>query len=171
MEYCYLLEFGIEHQIFPKKIIFIDRQQVQDIVKEQLQKMQSAGVSLIGKRGECVYITMGRYREKHADGVRRELYIENAQATPFYQIVLHGVLPYTSIALNLGENGQDDYLRAIEYGAIPYYQIMDAENFALKDTDSTYYGINYDMWRLPDAKDRIRMPIKYLLICKQQTDY
>ncbi len=71
---------------------------------------------------------------------------------PFYQIVLHGVLPYTSIALNLGENGQDDYLRAIEYGAIPYYRIMDAENFALKNTDSTYYGINYEMWRLQMLK-------------------
>lgn len=48
------------------------------------------------------------------------------RAIPFYQIAVHGLVPYTSAPLNFSDNPQADFLRAIEYGAMPsYYMTYD----------------------------------------------
>ncbi|HOP94159.1 MAG TPA: DUF5696 domain-containing protein [Dictyoglomaceae bacterium] len=40
---------------------------------------------------------------------------------PFYQMVIHGYIPYSGKSGNLRENQKKEFLRMIEYGAIPYY--------------------------------------------------
>lgn len=42
---------------------------------------------------------------------------------PFYQMVLRGVLPISSSAINLAENWNQEYLFAVSTGCIPYYTV------------------------------------------------
>lgn len=42
---------------------------------------------------------------------------------PFYQMVLRGVLPISSSAINLAENWNREYLFAVSTGCIPYYTV------------------------------------------------
>jgi hypothetical protein len=45
-------------------------------------------------------------------------------AVPFYQIVLHGIVPYTSRAINLAEDYTNNLLKSIEGGAGLYFSFM-----------------------------------------------
>lgn len=58
------------------------------------------------------------------------------QQIPFYQMVVHGHVPYTSIEYG---NGTDDFqklkLKWIEYGSIPTYILTSQDTSLLKDTE------------------------------------
>lgn len=41
---------------------------------------------------------------------------------PLYQLIVHGYIPYTGKAGNLRENQKKEFLRMIEYGALPFYE-------------------------------------------------
>jgi hypothetical protein len=65
---------------------------------------------------------------------------------PFYQIAIHGVLNYSGEPINLSSDYEYDVLKSIETGSIPSFKWMYADNYALKDTKSNYYGLNYAPW-------------------------
>lgn len=69
---------------------------------------------------------------------------------PFYQIVLHGVVPYSSEALNLSSDYVHSYLKMIETGENPYFSFMYASNDALKKVNLESYSLSYREW-LADA--------------------
>lgn len=50
-------------------------------------------------------------------------FIYEGSTIPFYQIALRGLVPYYGEAGNLGVNPQNEMLRMLEYGALPYYQL------------------------------------------------
>ncbi len=50
-------------------------------------------------------------------------YSYSERAIPFYQIAVHGLVPYTSAPLNFSDDPQADFLRAVEYGAMPSYMM------------------------------------------------
>ena len=50
---------------------------------------------------------------------------------PFYQMVLRGVLPISSSAINLAENWNQEYLFAVSTGCIPYYTVCAEYNDTL----------------------------------------
>lgn len=122
----------------------IDRQKAETIVSEQLKKMKAAGSLSISGANAYTLPYASIIKSMPMSSGKSYLLDEDI---PFYPMVLHGEIPYTSEALNFGENGTNDFLRAVEYGAIPYYQVMSAENFVLKDTNSNFYAANYTMWK------------------------
>ncbi len=69
------------------------------------------------------------------------------ETVPFYQSVLHGILPYSSTPLNFSGNFREATLKCIEYGASPYFQWIYSDNIELKETDYNIYNVNYELWK------------------------
>ncbi|MDE5564165.1 MAG: hypothetical protein K2I93_03340, partial [Oscillospiraceae bacterium] len=66
---------------------------------------------------------------------------------PFYQIVMHGVLPYAGTAINSGADSDEMFLTTIATGCNPAYDMIYAEASDLKDTDfDKYYYSHYAFW-------------------------
>ena len=65
-------------------------------------------------------------------------------SVPFMQKVLHGLIPYTGVSLNLSYDRNEYLLRSIEYGAVLSYTMITRENALLLGTDlmSVYYAVN-----------------------------
>lgn len=61
---------------------------------------------------------------------------------PFVQIVLHGICDYSLSPVNLAEDSTDAFLKAIEYGAIPFYEWYYADLSDGTAADSYHY-LNY----------------------------
>ncbi|MGP4041067.1 DUF5696 domain-containing protein [Gracilibacillus sp. D59] len=66
---------------------------------------------------------------------------------PFYQIVLHGLIPYTSQPSNLRDDQRFELLRAIEYGALPNFELTYAPASNLQRTiEDRLFSSEFDYW-------------------------
>lgn len=68
---------------------------------------------------------------------------------PFFQIVLHGYLPYAGEAVNIADNQDVDraILRSIELGAYPHFTLTSENSADLKFTNHTqYYSTQASVW-------------------------
>lgn len=66
---------------------------------------------------------------------------------PFYQLVLHGVIPYSGTAINASADSNNAFLTSIATGCNPAYDMIYAEASDLKDTElDTYYYSHYAFW-------------------------
>lgn len=66
---------------------------------------------------------------------------------PFYQTVLHGIIPYTSVAVNSSPDITDVLLMSAVTGSNLYYDLISCETDILKDTEYSYlYYANADYW-------------------------
>ena len=66
---------------------------------------------------------------------------------PLYQLVLHGVIPYTTCAVNGSADAQDTVLRAVAAGSDLRFDLLASEADDLKDTDfDVYYYAYADFW-------------------------
>ncbi|MCM1505598.1 MAG: DUF5696 domain-containing protein [Ruminococcus flavefaciens] len=66
---------------------------------------------------------------------------------PFYQIVMHGLIPYTSTAVNGSPDTYDILLMSAVTGSNLYYDLISCETNLLKDTEfDTLYYANADRW-------------------------
>lgn len=74
-------------------------------------------------------------------------YIEDC-SVPFYQMVMHGYVDYAPKAINLSDNLENSFLKAIEYGSSLNFCVMSAEASVLKNTAySEYYATEYAVFR------------------------
>ena len=70
------------------------------------------------------------------------------EAVPFMQIVLHGHLQYSGVALNLSDDWTDTILKSAEYGANLHFTLSAENTRELKDTVySNYFTIDFDTWK------------------------
>lgn len=69
------------------------------------------------------------------------------ETIPFYQMVVHGLIPYSGDAQNLFYDPQMQYLKMVEYGYMPYYQFTMNHSEDLKDTYySDLFSSSYRSW-------------------------
>lgn len=69
------------------------------------------------------------------------------ETVPFYPIALHGHVPYTFGDGNLRNNMEDEFLKAIEYGATPSFFLTYDDSRKLRYTASNYlFSSQYDKW-------------------------
>ncbi|GIO61909.1 DUF5696 domain-containing protein [Paenibacillus cineris] len=69
------------------------------------------------------------------------------ETIPFYQMVLHGIIPYSGDPQNLFYDPQLQYLKMVEYGYMPYYQLTMNHSEDLKDTIySDLFSSAYNNW-------------------------
>ncbi|MFW5980970.1 MAG: DUF5696 domain-containing protein [bacterium] len=130
---------------------FVERTLAQDIVVQQLQKLQEEGNSIMA-RGVNSYILP--YTDIIIESpLRSSGYKITDRSVPFYQIVVSGFKNYTGPPLNLSEDYQEMKLKSIEYGSLPYYQWIFEESSKVKGTNFDYlYSVHYKDW-LDEARE------------------
>ncbi|MGN0605931.1 MAG: DUF5696 domain-containing protein [Oscillospiraceae bacterium] len=58
---------------------------------------------------------------------------------PFWQMVIHGVIPYSSTPLNSSPNPKQDTIKAVAYGNALNYDIIGGDIYEISDTDADTY--------------------------------
>jgi len=114
-------------------------------LQESYQNIQDSGISLLAD-------TCAAYAFPYADKIS-DVPLHSSgfdvfdEEIPFYQLVMHGVLPYSSTAINASADSTESFLTAIATGCNPAYDMIYAEASDLKDTllDKYYYS-NYAFW-------------------------
>jgi hypothetical protein len=68
-------------------------------------------------------------------------------SVPFAQMVISGILPYSSSAGNLSYDLDVQKLQWIEYGALPFFRVTYEDSIKLKDTENnSLFTSAYDAW-------------------------
>jgi hypothetical protein len=70
-------------------------------------------------------------------------YIASDRSVPFYQMVVHGSIPYTSQPGNLFYDFDRQKLQWIEYGCMPYFELTYERSFNLKNTRYNHLFTSY----------------------------
>lgn len=66
---------------------------------------------------------------------------------PFYQLVMHGIIPYSTTAINGSADSENLLLMAVATGSNLYYDMLYEETNTLKDTEfDVYFYANYANW-------------------------
>lgn len=66
---------------------------------------------------------------------------------PFYQMVIHGYIPYASTAINASSNSDETFLLSLASGSQIHYDMTYADADTLQDTDmNDLYYTNYKGW-------------------------
>jgi hypothetical protein len=87
-----------------------------------------------------------------ADTYSYDIFVD--ESVPFTQIVLHGLVTYTSEWSNLREQYRNDFLRSIELGAYPAYVFTSSPSGTMKGAYSIfYYSMNYRDWEASAAAE------------------
>lgn len=83
--------------------------------------------------------------------------IAEDETIPFFQMVVHGSIPYAGGAENLAADNREAYLRGIEYGAAPYAVFITREDSLLNHTkwQTTLFSVSSGT-RLSGFAARIR---------------
>ena len=69
------------------------------------------------------------------------------ESVPFYQMVLNGYVDYAGKSLNLTDDFQTNYLKAVETGAGLYFTWIYEGNEKLKNTEfADYRSVHFDTW-------------------------
>ncbi|MHB1483744.1 MAG: DUF5696 domain-containing protein [Saccharofermentanales bacterium] len=122
----------------------IDRQMAEEIIRKQLSDLRGSDYKL-SVSGANAYTLEGASFVNNIPVSSNENYLFD-YSIPFYQIVLHGIIPYSGEPVNLSSDYDTNVLKLIETGTIPAFQWMYADNSVLKYTDANYYGTNYALW-------------------------
>ena len=74
-------------------------------------------------------------------------YIVLDESIPFYQMAIHGSVFYSADPANLFHDAQKQYLRWIEYGCVPYYELTYRKSELLAYTDyAQLFTSDYREW-------------------------
>ncbi|MCD9026178.1 DUF5696 domain-containing protein [Cohnella silvisoli] len=70
------------------------------------------------------------------------------ETVPFYPIAIHGYVSYSSTAGNMRDDYEGQFLKAIEYGALPAFYVTWERSRLLKNTASDYlFSSEFDLWK------------------------
>ena len=75
-------------------------------------------------------------------------YYQNSRSVPFYQMVVHGFVDYTSLAGNMVYSTEYQKLKWIETGSIPHFYITEKNPVLLKKTSyNELFSSEYSAWK------------------------
>ena len=134
-----------------KRTNIINRQEAKQIVLGQFGNLDTAIDNLMVSGGNA-------YTFAYADDLTNVPTSDNPfyiidEEVPFYQMVIHGCIDYTSGAINLSDSydKQDIILRTIEFGTAPHFTLSYEESSDIKYSGlNTMYSTQYETW-LADA--------------------
>jgi len=74
-------------------------------------------------------------------------YIFADETVPFMQMVLHGLIPYSGETANLRYDARRQFLRQIEYGALPVFELTWKSSVELEPTEyNRLFSSEYKLW-------------------------
>lgn len=121
----------------------IDRQQSLAIVREQLNKLAAGHSLLVQAANEYSLASASIITDVP---LTSENHYMCDRAIPFYQMVVHGLVPVSGTPMNYTGDFQSDRLALIETGSFPSFEFIYRDNYELKDTEYNIYGVNYKLW-------------------------
>jgi hypothetical protein len=125
----------------------LNRQQSAEIIQTELNKISSQIPSVMASSANMYSLP---YIDHIIDvPLQCSEFIITDTCVPFYQMVIHGLVPYSGTAINL--NNEQDYrmnlLKHLEYGANVQFTLGYASSSKVKETQFDYlYSINYNHW-------------------------
>lgn len=112
----------------------------------------ASGLSLLKEKGIRISGEGNLYMLENADYLVNipqsdSEYELTDKSIPFYQMVIHGLIPYTSEPGNLASDYQWQKLKWIEYGSVPYYVLTYLPSENLKYTSYNHlFSSSYLNW-------------------------
>jgi hypothetical protein len=134
----------------------INREQAKQVIIGQLERIDAARDYLMINGGNA-------YSWAYADDLQNipashnPFYVVDEEI-PFYQMVIHGCIDYSSTAINLSDSydKQDIILRSIEFGMAPHFTLSYESSSKIKYSGLNHlYSTQYEIW-LQDATDIYR---------------
>ena len=124
----------------------LSREHTRIIYERELEKISERYASILINGGS-------QYALRHASGVTGSpvsasmFYIFDREV-PFYQMVLHGLIPYAGAPVNISDNIDGEYeLKMAEYGAAPYFIWSYQPTSEMRWTGyNRYYSTEYTTW-------------------------
>ena len=123
----------------------MSRDDTKEAMQQSYQTIRDAGLSLLAD-------TCAAYAFPYADRIS-DVPLQSSgfdvfdEDIPFYQLVMHGVIPYSGTAINASADSDAAFLTCIATGCNPAYDMIYAEASDLKDTDfDVYYYSHYAFW-------------------------
>jgi hypothetical protein len=145
-----------------KRSNIINRENTKYVVLGQLERLDQQIDNLMMNGGNS-------YSFKYAEDLinvpasHNPFYIVDEEI-PFYQMVIHGSIDYTTGAINLSDSydKQDILLRMLEFGTAPHFTLSYEESSDMKYTGMNYmYTTQYTTW-LEDAAELYQSANKVL---------
>lgn len=122
----------------------IDRQEAKDIAVENMLRMKNSGLDLNVHSANAYALGSARLLTS-APASRFGNYLFD-ETVPFYQILLSGIMEYTSEPLNMASDYEYLILKCIETGMSPYFKWIYEESYELKDTEYDLFAAHYRDW-------------------------
>ena len=150
-----IADYGVKNIAFGDigEVLSADYDRKKGVSREEALKLQTAKLSELNKEGYNLMINSGNiYAATYADfivdvNLSTKGYTIIDQEVPFYEIVLHGLVPYAGTPLNLAADYEKAILKTAETGAGLYFTFMDADSFELRDSRYTrYFSSDYSQW-------------------------
>jgi len=123
----------------------VSREAAMNMRKEKLEKLAESGTGVLINTG---YVYAVPWASIITDIALNDQGFGITDASvPFYQIVLHGLVPYTGRAINLAEDYTKNLLETVECGAGLYFSFMTEETAVLQETKfRQFYANEYGKW-------------------------
>lgn len=126
-------------------LLYSDSSKGETFLKNEAKDIISKEVGSVSAL-ESLFVDTGNiYTVKYADMVinlpssakyqSRDL----CSSVPFIQAVLHGITDYSLSAANLEKNSEKAFLKAVEYGAVPYCKWYASDLSTAEEADEGYY--------------------------------
>lgn len=110
-------------------------------IMEQLKAINDQGVNYWAESNRY---TMGNTNRITALAYTHSQYDISNEAVPFYQMIVHGYIPYSSVPGNLSHDLKWLELKWAEYGYMPYFLFSENDAAEMKYTDANWlYCCNY----------------------------
>ncbi len=129
---------------FDENETYYRQESLQKIVS-QIEKLKSDNIS-VATAGANAYALKGASFVSEVPSHSSGNYLFDRDV-PFYQIVMRGYVSCASEPLNMAGNYNTEVLKLVETGMLPTFRLIFESNLELKDTDTSYYSINYSSWK------------------------
>ncbi len=145
----------------------MSRQDTMATLQENYKTMNDAGLSILAD--SCAAYALP-YVDRISDvPLQSSGFDLFDQDIPFYQIAMHGLIPYSGTAINASADSMETYLTSIATGANPAYDMIYADASDLKDTDlDGYFYSHYAYW-VNDAAAQFQLASEILSGVSDQT--
>lgn len=123
----------------------MSRHDAYNYIIEELAKIATNGVNYWT---ESNFYTIGSADRITALDYTHSQYDISNEAVPFYQMVIHSYIPYSSVPGNLAHDLNWMELKWAEYGYMPYFLLSEGDAAELKYTSANWlYSSNYTKWK------------------------